>query len=141
MMKVLIASDSPAKSESLVKDEKRFDCTGIVTAIRDEEKITRAVTSLKPDVLILNMQVLGRTGVRILQSIRQKSSSPIVIILTDDKGLRHRKDCVEAGAHFIFDKTTETYKIQEVLTRLIQGNNMLKDSCMFEFWENPEKAA
>jgi DNA-binding response OmpR family regulator len=141
MMKVLIASDSPAKGESLVKDEKRFDCTGIVTAIRDEEKITRAVTSLKPDVLILNMQVLGRAGVRILQSIRQKSSLPIVIILTDDKGLQHRKDCVEAGAHFIFDKTTETYKIQEVLTRLIQGNNMLKDSCMFEFWENLETAA
>ena len=69
---------------------------------------------------------------------RQKKNFPIVIILTDDKGLQHRKDCIEAGAHFIFDKTTETYKIQEVLTRLIQGNNILKDSCLFEFWENSE---
>ncbi len=141
MIKVLIASDSPAKNDSLIKNEKHFDCTGIVTAIRDEEKITGAVSSLKPDVLILNMQVLGRTGVSILQNIRRKSSLPIVIILTDDKGLQHRKDCIEAGAHFIFDKTTETYKIQEVLTRFIQGNNMLKDSCMFEFWEKPETAA
>ena len=138
MMKVLIASDSPANSDSLIKNKKGFDCTAIVTAIRNEEKITSTVSSLKPDVLILNMQVLGRAGEKILQNIRQKSSLPIVIILTDDKGLQHRKDCIEAGAHFIFDKTTETYKIQEVLTRLIQGNNMLKDSCMFEFWENPE---
>ena len=138
MMKVLIASDSPANSDSLIKNKKGFDCTAIVTAIRNEEKITSTVSSLKPDVLILNMQVLGRAGEKILQNIRQKSSFPIVIILTDDKGLQHRKDCIEAGAHFIFDKTTETYKIQEVLTRLIQGNNMLKDSCMFEFWENPE---
>jgi len=141
-MRVLIASDSLTQSGQLIHDRQDLESVEIIANTQDEAEVTEVVHRLEPDVLILDMQGPGEDSVRVLQNIHRNGSYPIVIILTDDTRLQYRKFCVEAGAHFLFTKSTELHKIQEVLTRLTHGNNILKDCrCLFEFWGNPEVSA
>ncbi|MFC1920338.1 response regulator [Chloroflexota bacterium] len=141
MMKVLIASDSLTDNKRLIHGEQHLERVEITAGIQYETEVPEAVHNLEPDILILNITTLEKAGIRVLQNIRQNGSSPIVIMLTGDTHIQYRKACIEAGAHFFFNQSTELHKIQEVLTRFLQGNNILKDSCLFEFWENPQTMA
>ncbi|MCI0696427.1 response regulator transcription factor [candidate division KSB1 bacterium] len=78
------------------------------------EAIT-AFQQLKPEVAILDIQMPDECGIAVLAYIKKESPQTTVIMLTNYPLPPFRKRCLEAGADYFFDKSTEFEKVIEVL--------------------------
>jgi DNA-binding NarL/FixJ family response regulator len=87
------------------------DATGAVAGIR----------SLKPHVVILDLQLAAGTGFDVLEQIRHDRLDPMVVVLTNHAYPAYRLRCLEAGADFFFDKSTQLDQLGDVLNSLRQA--------------------
>ena len=122
-MKVLIADDSILVRERLVGMLSEFDQIEIIGEARDGLETMDAIRKLNPDVVILDLRMPKSNGTNVLKSIKKDVPHPIVIVLTNYPSPQYRRKCIELGAHFFFDKSTEFDKIPEVLEQLVLRSN------------------
>jgi DNA-binding NarL/FixJ family response regulator len=57
----------------------------------------------------------------VLRDLKSESASPKIIMLTNYPYIQYRRRCLEAGADFFFDKSTEFDKIPRVFEELRQS--------------------
>ena len=74
-----------------------------------------AFRQLRPEVAILDIQMPDGCGLAVLTYIKKESPQTTVIMLTNYPLPLFRKRCLEAGADYFFDKSTEFEKVIEVL--------------------------
>jgi DNA-binding NarL/FixJ family response regulator len=89
----------------------------VVGEAKDESEASKLLPELKPEAVVLDIQMPGGSGIDLLQKIKRGQNPPLVIILTNLSGQQYYKRCMEAGADFFFDKSTEFDSFVEVLTR------------------------
>ena len=118
-MRVLIADDSDAIVQRLVTMLADTDGLEIVGRAGTVLEASRAVRTLKPDVLILDLRMPGGSGIDVLDSVKKEAMNVVVIVLTNHTRSQYRKKCLERGAHFFMDKSTEFEMVPGVLSRLI----------------------
>jgi DNA-binding NarL/FixJ family response regulator len=82
-----------------------------------------AIGNLKPDVVILDIRMPGGSGIDVLENIKQNDSALLVIILTNYPYPGYRQKCLQAGADFFLDKSTEFDQIPELFERFKQDQN------------------
>lgn len=75
------------------------------------------VRQLRPDAVILDLQLAEGSGFDVLKTIRQNGPAPLVLVLTNHASMQHRQRCLQAGADYFFDKAIEFGKVQEVCER------------------------
>lgn len=89
----------------------------------------QAVRDLNPDVVILDLHMPGGSGLDVLKTMPRDHGTPTVIVLTNDSYPQYRKKCLESGAGFVFDKSTEFRKVAQVLQDLISNTSGDAESC------------
>jgi len=62
----------------------------------------------------------GGSGIDVLESLKKHPFPPIVIMLTNHVDRQYRKKCLNNGASFYFDKSTEFHRVAEVLQNLME---------------------
>ncbi len=77
-----------------------------------------AIRVLKPDVVILDIHLIGGSGIDVLERIKQLESPPIVIILTNSPGPPYRRKCMTAGADYFLDKSSEFASVKAIIQSL-----------------------
>jgi DNA-binding NarL/FixJ family response regulator len=114
-LKVLIVEDSPMVSlrirEMLSQVE---EVSHIDEAISSSEAMS-IFDSRVPDVVLLDINLPGKSGIEILKDIKQKYLSTYVIMLTNCSEASTRQLCKELGADYFFDKSAEFDKVPEAL--------------------------
>jgi DNA-binding NarL/FixJ family response regulator len=122
-MKVFIIDDSAVVRERLRGMLSELTEVEIIGEAQDPLEATNSVQRVKPDAVILDIRMPGGSGIDVLQNIKKDKPAPIVIILTNYPYPQYRKKCMDAGADFFFDKSTEFDKITEVFKQLIQDSH------------------
>ena len=118
-MKVFIVDDSKIVRDRLVillSDLKKIEVIGQAKSTR---QAIVAIRKLKPDVVILDIRMRDGNGIEVLANIKKDKSSPVIIMLTNYPYPQYRKKCLDAGADFFFDKSTEFERVIEVCQDLI----------------------
>lgn len=118
---VFIADDSLIVREHLVT---MFDELAGIEIVGQAENVAEAISGiriLQPDVVILDIRMPGGNGIDVLQNIKQDEVAPMVIILTNYPYLGYRQKCLQAGADFFLDKSTEFDQIPELFERFKRG--------------------
>ncbi len=82
-----------------------------------------AILTLRPDVVILDVQMPGGSGIDLLRELKKLHPSPIAIMFTNFPFVQIRKECVEAGADYFFDKSRDFEKITQVLGRMAMNQD------------------
>ena len=118
-MKVLIADDSDVIVQRLITMLAEIKGIEIADQAGTVAEASKAVASLRPDVVILDMQMPGGSGLDVLKSMKQDKVSSTVIVLTNFAYPQYRKRCLQNGAEFFFDKSSEFEKVGEVLQGLM----------------------
>ncbi len=116
-IKVFIADDSLVVREHLVT---MLDELPRIVTVGQAETVAKAINGileLQPDVVILDIRMPGGSGLDVLQRVKQSEVAPIVIILTNYSYPGYRQKCLQAGADFFLDKSTEFDQIPELLAR------------------------
>jgi DNA-binding NarL/FixJ family response regulator len=114
-MRVFIADDSLEVRKRIIamlSDVEKIDMIG------DAENVQEAIDTiqeLKPDVVILDIRMPGGSGIDVLKEIKKVNHVPVIIMLTNYPYPQYRKTCLDAGADFFFDKSSEFEKVVKVL--------------------------
>ena len=84
----------------------------------DRDHAIAEIANLKPDVVVLDIQLKIGSGIEVLTEIKKAQASPTVIMLTNYPYPQFRAKCMNAGADYFFYKATEFTKVKEVVERL-----------------------
>ena len=97
----------------------KIDGIEIIGQAADTHEAINAINKLEPHVVILDIRMPGGSGIEVLRQIKKKACAPTVIILTHYPYPQYRKKCIELGADFFFDKSTEFQEIPRVLKQVM----------------------
>ena len=119
-MKFFIVEDSELVVErvrELLSSIEGLEFIGQATNAKDA---IEAIERLKPDVVILDIRLIGGNGMNVLERIKKEHAPPVVIMLTNYPYPQYREKCRELGAEYFFDKVTEIESFVKVLRILAQ---------------------
>jgi len=120
-MRVFIVDDSAIVRSALLTLLSSLDDVELVGEASSGQAALESIRRLKPDVVILDIHMAdGPNGIRILEQIKKDDDPPVIVMLTNYSFEQYRRKCLEAGADFFFDKSTEFEKVPEVLKALGQ---------------------
>jgi len=124
-MQVAIIDDSAVIRARLMQKLSQIEGIQMAWQAQNAAEAIAAFQELRPEVAILDIQMPEGSGIDVLAHIKKESPQTTVIMLTNYPLPPFRKCCLEAGADYFFDKSTEFEKVIEVL-RLRQKNLMAK---------------
>jgi len=67
----------------------------------------REIRKHRPDVVVLDLQLLEGSGLDVLKGLQHEDWRPIVMVLTNHSDPTSRERSLKAGAKYFFDKSTE----------------------------------
>jgi DNA-binding NarL/FixJ family response regulator len=73
---------------------------------------------VKPHVIILDISMPGGGGFRAIKTIKQQQPTPVVIVLTNYPYPQYRQRCLENGADYFLDKSSDFERIPELLQKI-----------------------
>ncbi len=74
--------------------------------------------SLKPDVVVVDIRMPGRSGIGMLEDMKALHPKPKIIVLTNYPYVAYRRRCLDLGADYFFDKSTQFERVLEVLREM-----------------------
>lgn len=117
-VKVFIADDSAEVRKRIIEMLEELKMIG---SIEEAENVQDAIHGLRefiPDVVILDIQMPGGSGIDVLTQIEKRDRVPVVIMLTNYPYPQYRRRCMDAGADFFFDKSNEFERVAEVVSNI-----------------------
>jgi two-component system chemotaxis response regulator CheB/two-component system response regulator YesN len=117
-MKILIVDDLKLIRDLIRTMVARLQFISAIEEAEDVSQALRAVDRLQPDVVTLDMQLPGGTGLNVLQAIKQAHHVPSVIVVTNQADPQTRKACMAAGASFFLDKSLDMEQLPAILNML-----------------------
>lgn len=120
-MRVFIADDSELFCKLLVADLSEIQGLEVVGQAQRGSEAIKLIQKLNPDVVILDIRMPGGNGIDVLQNIEKHNGTPVIIMLTNYPYPQYRRKCMEAGADFFFDKSSEFEKVIEIFEQLHQN--------------------
>ena len=70
---------------------------------------------LRPNCAVLDISMPGGSGIHVLETIKREQPALSVIMLTNFAQDQYRQKCLQLGADYFFDKTTQFEKVLDVL--------------------------
>jgi DNA-binding NarL/FixJ family response regulator len=113
--------DSAVLRERLTTMLSELEGIEIIGQAKGPLEAQEAIPKLKPDVVILDIRMPGGNGIEVLKNIKNGRNPPLVIMFTNYPYPQYRKKCMDGGADFFFDKSTEFEKLAAVLKKLIKN--------------------
>ena len=118
LLNVFIVDDSQIVRDRLTSLLNELGSIKIVGYADNPLSATESIVATQPDIVILDIFLVGGSGIHVLKNIRSRNIASKVIVLTNYAQEQYRKKCFEEGADFFFDKSIEFDKIVEVIQKL-----------------------
>lgn len=75
------------------------------------------IRSTHPGAVILDLQLEDGSGLDVLRAVRPSAPAMHVAVLTNYATDQHRRACIDAGAEFFLDKSSEFPLVREIVQR------------------------
>jgi DNA-binding NarL/FixJ family response regulator len=128
-MRIFVADDSAMLRERMIRLLSELSGIEVVGQAQDAFAAFEAICEAKPDIVTLDIELIGGSGIDVLRQIKNKDCSTVVIMLTNNSTPPYRRKCMEAGADYFFDKSTDFEKLKAVLQVLSdRANNTVAEA-------------
>jgi two-component system response regulator DevR len=121
--KVFIVEDFIPVRHRLTELLSELDDVEIVGEAESPKEAITGILEQQPHWVVLDFQLLGGTGVDVLRAVHPKAPSIRFIVLTNHPSPQYRRACMESGAGWFFDKSTEFGKIRDVIAGPVAANS------------------
>jgi CheY-like chemotaxis protein len=114
---IYIVEDSKAVKERLIESVEDIPHATVVGSADGVQEALEGMRALQPRVLILDIQLRGGSGFRLLKLMRAAGMTrpETIIVVTNYPSDDYRAASRECGADHFFDKASEFHKVREVL--------------------------
>ena len=117
-MRAFVVDDSIVLRERVLEMLREIPGMEVLGCAEDGLQAITSIRRLKPDLVILDIQMPRGTGLDVLRNIHSTVNAPLFIVFTNFPYPQYRKRALECGARFFFDKTSEFDKLRELLNQL-----------------------
>jgi DNA-binding NarL/FixJ family response regulator len=125
--RVLLVDDHPIVRQGLALLIDREPDLAVCGEADDAHSIFHAITTLRPDMVILDISLSGPDGLDVLKEIRTKTSTlPVLILSMHDESI-YAERAMRAGANGYIMKQEATEKVLVAIRRILQGEVYLSD--------------
>jgi DNA-binding NarL/FixJ family response regulator len=125
-VRVLIADDSSAMRDRLSQMVTQVAAVGAVHLAQDVSGTLALVRDEALDLVILDVQMPGGSGLEVLRAAKEKSPATIVIILTNFPYPQYKQRCMELGADYFISKSTDSNELSRLIDRLAVSRSAAK---------------
>ena len=115
---VFIVEDSPAVRDSLVDLLKGLDGVRVVGVADSSVAAVEGIFATRPAGVVLDFQLVGGTALDVLRDIRPQLPDVVVIVLTNFPSPGYRRACINAGANWFLDKSTQFEEVRKIVAGL-----------------------
>ncbi|UCD24339.1 MAG: response regulator transcription factor [Gemmatimonadota bacterium] len=127
-VKLAVIDDSAVIRRRLLSMLTQVDGVELVGEATDAIEGLDLIRAKRPDVVILDVRMENRSGIGLLEDLKYDSNMPIVIVLTNYPYVAYRQRCLQLGARYFFDKTTEFVRVAEVIQELVGDTDGVHES-------------
>lgn len=108
-LKIFIADDSAPVAEMLVELLAAPGQVEVLGIGETESEAVEAIRRLKPDVVILDLQLKSGSGTNVIRAVRAlpELSGTRLVVTSNHDSPQLRAGCIELGADAYFDKVKE----------------------------------
>jgi len=115
--KVFVADDSPIVRERLISLLMELPNVQVIGETGGALEAIDSIRRLKPTAVVLDISMPGGGGMSVLETIKKEDQAPMVIMLTNFANEPYRRRCLQLGADYFFDKSSEFEKVIHVLRK------------------------
>ncbi len=126
-MKVLFADDSVLILDRLQEMICKHKHVEIVGALKNGNDTLSAILNLNPDLVIVDINMPGLSGLEVLHEIRKVNKTLKIIILTFFAIDSYKKIAIREGADYFFSKVDDFEKVSSVVAEMLlsERNNTI----------------
>jgi DNA-binding NarL/FixJ family response regulator len=130
-VRILVAENDALLQSLLVEILGREDGFEIVGRVGTIPEAIEAVAQLKPQVLLLDLDLMGAGGVKVLQSLEDLADAPSVLALSGDDTEDTQLEAIENGICGFLPKSQGAAALPQAIRALADG----------ELWFSPQLSA
>ena len=112
---VFVVDDSPVVRDRLAQMISELPGVSIVGQADIAFEAINEIRRLRPAWVVLDISMPGGSGMYDLETIKRERPATKIIMLTNFTHDHYRQKCLQLGADYFFDKTSEFEKVLEVL--------------------------
>lgn len=115
---VLIVDDNKNYVDRLIDLMEDSSIANPVIVANNYNEATRLIAKEKPGIVLLDMNMPGKSGIEVLRYIKEQGWDCRVIMVTNHSNDSYRKLCLEAGADHFLDKSKNFGLIPSLIEKL-----------------------
>lgn len=116
-LRVYVVEDSDVIREHLTHMIKSVPGLDVVGGADDVAAAIAEIESLRPDAVIVDIQIVNGSGLDVLSQVRERVPGMRSIVLTNFPSVQHRKRAEEIGSDYFLDKSNEFKRITPILEK------------------------
>ena len=116
--RVYIVEDSApirARLAEMLSLMERVSVVGEAGCARDA---VAGILRVRPDSVLLDLNLMGRTGIDVMRSVRPKAPEIVFVVLTNHAEPQYRRAATDAGAAYFLDKSSEFERVRDVIAEI-----------------------
>ncbi len=127
---VLIADDHPLMRQGIRLSLGGESHVSVVGEAANGEEVLECVGFLKPDIVILDLDMPGRDGLSVLRELNRREMATGVIILTLHTGADLIAEAMELGVRGYIIKSSAVIEVVEAVRRVAGGGSYLSQEAI-----------
>lgn len=117
ILQVFLVEDSPAIRARLAATIKGIEGAALVGEAGTVGAAIDGIRATHPGAVILDLQLEDGSGLDVLRAVYPAAPELHVAVLTNYATDQHRRACMDAGAEFFLDKSSDFPCIREIVQR------------------------
>lgn len=138
MIRVLLAEDQAMVRGALAALLRLEPDIEVVASVADGEQAWRTVQSLKPDVILTDIEMPQLTGLELAQRVRDAGLECKVVILTTFARPGYLRRALDAGASGYLLKDAPAEKLADALRKVHRGGRAVDPELAVEAWSEAD---
>ena len=121
-VRVYLVEDSPIIRDFVIEAISENPAVQVIGHAETEMDAITGIVKGRPDVVILDIQLREGNGMNVLRSLKRMALPvfPLMIVLTNYGFEHYQKRCLELGADYFLDKSTQFERVTELLGDLAE---------------------
>jgi DNA-binding NarL/FixJ family response regulator len=126
MKRIYVVDDSALIRERLMEMLSDIPDVQVVGQSADPREAVANIREMSPDVVILDIQMQGKSGIELLKEIKREIPGIRVIVLTSYAYPQYRRQCKDLGAEHFLSKLTEFERLTGLVKDMDDRNDPAK---------------